>query len=70
VPAERLAILRAAFDKAMKDPALLAEAEKIQMDISWLGGEDSHRIASSIVNADPKVIARARAIIGAQAKKK
>ena len=70
VPAERLAILRAAFDKAMKDPALLAEAEKIQMDISWLGGEDSHRIASSIVNADPKVIARARAIIGAHAKKK
>lgn len=68
VPADRLAALRKAFDDAMKHPPLLEEAGKLQMDISWLGGEDCLKIARSIIEADPKVIARARDIIGAHAK--
>jgi len=68
VPADRLAALRTAFDESMKLPALLEEANKLQMDLSWLSGEDSHKIATSIVEADPKVIERAKAIIGAHAK--
>ncbi|HEY8580503.1 MAG TPA: hypothetical protein VIL72_11490, partial [Beijerinckiaceae bacterium] len=63
-PKDRLDALRAAFDSAMKDPDLLEEARKQQMDVSWLGGDDSHRVARSIIEADPKVIARAKAIIG------
>ena len=66
VPADRLAALRKAFDEAMKLPGLVEEAGKLKMDISWLGGEESHAVAKSIVEADPKVIARARAIIGAK----
>lgn len=68
VPADRLAALRKAFDDAMKLPALIEEAKKIQMDIAWLSGEESHKIATSVVEADPKVIARAKAIIGSHAK--
>ena len=34
VPAERVQALRRAFDATMKDPAFLAEAEKLQLEIS------------------------------------
>ena len=34
VPAERVQALRRAFDATMKDPAFLAEAEKLQIEIS------------------------------------
>ncbi len=68
VPSDRLAALRKAFDDVMKHQPLLEEAGKLQADISWLSGEDCLKIVRSIIEADPKVIARARDIIGAHAK--
>jgi tripartite-type tricarboxylate transporter receptor subunit TctC len=68
VPADRLAALRAAFDASMKLPALVDEANKMQLDLAWLSGVDSQKIAASIIEADPKVVARARDIIGSHAK--
>lgn len=68
VPAERLAALRKAFKDTLTRKDVLEEAEKIQMDVNLLDGEEAHRIASSIVNADPKVIERARKIIGGHAR--
>ena len=68
MPSDRLAALRKAFDDVMKHQPLLEEAGKLQADISWLSGEDCLKIVRSIIEADPKVIARARDIIGAHAK--
>jgi tripartite-type tricarboxylate transporter receptor subunit TctC len=68
VPADRLAALRAAFDAAMKLPALIEEANKMQLDLAWLSGADSQKIAASIIETDPKVVARARDIVGSHAK--
>ena len=68
VPADRLAALRDAFDASMKLPALIEEANKLQMDLAWLSGVESHKIAASIIETDPKVVARARDIVGPPAK--
>jgi tripartite-type tricarboxylate transporter receptor subunit TctC len=68
VPADRLAALRNAFDASMKLPALIEEANKLQMDLAWLSGQASSKIAASIIETDPKVIARARDIVGTHAK--
>lgn len=68
VPADRLAALREAFDASMKLPALLDEANKMQLDLEWLSGQESQKIAASIIETDPKVIARARDIVGTHAK--
>lgn len=68
VPSDRLEALRKAMADAMKLPALLDEANKLQLDLEWLSGEESHRIATSVIEADAKVIERAKAIIGAHAK--
>jgi tripartite-type tricarboxylate transporter receptor subunit TctC len=64
VPPERLEALRRAFDATMKDPQFLAEAEKAKMDIGAMTGEESQKIADSIVNTPPVVIARAKVVLG------
>ena len=66
VPAERLAALRAAFDAAIKDPALITEAEQAGQDISPTSGADAQEVANSIVNASPDVIAEAKTILGSK----
>ncbi len=63
-PPERIQSLRRAFDATVKDSEFLAEAAKTQMDISPLSGEESQKIAESIVNTRPEVIARARELLG------
>jgi hypothetical protein len=68
VPADRLAALRNAFDASMKLPALIDEANRQQTDLAWLGGSESQKIAASIIETDPKVVARARDIVGTHAK--
>jgi hypothetical protein len=57
VPAERVAILRVAFDAAMKDPQLLAEARKLMVDISPKSALDAAAIVDDI-NAMPAEIVR------------
>jgi len=63
VPPERVEALRRAFDATMKDAEFLAEAEKNQIDVSPLTGEETQKIADSIVNAPPRVIERVKALL-------
>jgi tripartite-type tricarboxylate transporter receptor subunit TctC len=63
VPAERVNALRRAFDATMKDPAFVAEAAKLNMDMSPSTGEDAQRYSDQIANTPERVLKRARAII-------
>jgi tripartite-type tricarboxylate transporter receptor subunit TctC len=69
-PPERVTALRKAFDAAMKDPGLLAEARKAKQDISVTTGIEVQKIANSIVNTEPEVVARAKTVIDDPAKGK
>jgi tripartite-type tricarboxylate transporter receptor subunit TctC len=62
-PRERVAALRRAFDAAMRDPELLAEAQASLMDITPEGGEEAQRIAASIVDTPAGIVARAKALL-------
>ena len=64
VPPERIEALRRAFDATVKDPQFLAEAEKAKMDIGPMTGEESQKIADSIVNTPSEVIDRAKVVLG------
>lgn len=66
VPADRLAALRQAFDKAMTDRDLLAEAKQADMDISPMRGEDAQKVAEMIVSTRPAVIAKAKDLISSK----
>jgi tripartite-type tricarboxylate transporter receptor subunit TctC len=60
LPAERLATLRSAFDATVKDPAFLAEAEKLGMEINPVNGADLQTLVSRIMNTQPALAERAR----------
>jgi tripartite-type tricarboxylate transporter receptor subunit TctC len=55
-PADRVAILRVAFDKAVKDPELLSEAKKLRMDITPMRGEQLQVMAKEVMVQPPEVI--------------
>jgi tripartite-type tricarboxylate transporter receptor subunit TctC len=64
VPEDRLAILRKAFQDTLKDPAFIAEAEKMQMEIEPISGEEVAQIVNEVVNTPQDVVAKARALMG------
>lgn len=55
VPPARVAALRKAFADTMKDPALLTDARKRQLDIDWLSGSDVEK-AIHAAYATPKAL--------------
>jgi tripartite-type tricarboxylate transporter receptor subunit TctC len=64
VPPERLQALRRAFDATMKDPQFLAEATKAKMDIAPMTGEESQKIADSIINTPSDILNYAHEVLG------
>jgi len=65
VPADRLAVLRSAFDMTMKDAQFLAETQKLDLPVEGpIAGPEAERIVASIYAASPSLIARAQAIVG------
>jgi hypothetical protein len=69
VPAERVVALRRAFDATMKDPAFLAEAAKLALEVSPMTGEAVQALVGEIVRTPPAVAARVRAALEAPAAK-
>jgi tripartite-type tricarboxylate transporter receptor subunit TctC len=60
VPAERVTAIRRAFDMAMKDPELLAEADKLKIEIDPLTGEQVAALIVEIYKTPPETVARVR----------
>ena len=63
VPADRLAILRAAFDATMKDPAYIEESHRVSMDVRPLRAEQAKAVADRILDMPQSVIEQAKAAI-------
>src|SRR5437016_9763099 len=61
VPADRLTALRRAFDATMKDPELLADAQRINVGISPLAGEDLQRLVADVSQLPPALLDKVRA---------
>ena len=56
VPADRVAILRKALADALKDPGLIADAEKGKIDMSFRPPEDLERITKALYATPPDLI--------------
>jgi tripartite-type tricarboxylate transporter receptor subunit TctC len=56
VPADRVAALRRAFDAALADPALLAEAEKQGLELSPLAGDKVQDVVTTMVRTRPELL--------------
>lgn len=60
VPAQRVAMLRAAFSSAMQDPELIAEAERVQLDLRPQTGEQVQAFIQRVYAAPREIADRAR----------
>ena len=63
VPADRLAALRHAFNSLMHDPEFLAETKRLKIDIDPSNGEQAEKIAQSMLDSPPDLLARAKVLI-------
>ena len=59
VPADRVRLLRRAFEATMKDPALLKEAKGMSFEIALQSGERISELVAGIAATSPEIIGRA-----------
>jgi tripartite-type tricarboxylate transporter receptor subunit TctC len=64
VPSERVKILRDAFMKAASDPAFVAEANKKQLEIEPIRGEDLEGLAKAVTTQPAEVVERLKELLG------
>jgi tripartite-type tricarboxylate transporter receptor subunit TctC len=64
IPADRLKLLRDAFEKISKDPAYLAGAEKRKLEIDFETGAALEASAKEVIAATPEVIERMKKLLG------
>jgi tripartite-type tricarboxylate transporter receptor subunit TctC len=62
VPAERVAIIRKAFNETMQDKEFLADMAKQQNPVNPMTGEEAETVVAKMMNAPPAVVAKAKAI--------
>ncbi|HWP56900.1 MAG TPA: tripartite tricarboxylate transporter substrate binding protein [Candidatus Acidoferrales bacterium] len=58
VSAEHVKILRAAYEQAVKDPELIAEAKKLRIEVNPSRGEELQAAAKEVMEQPPEVIAQ------------
>lgn len=64
LPDDRLEALRTAFAETLKDPALLADAEKMNVDIDYLSGSAARDLLQKFADYPPDVLLKAKAAMG------
>jgi tripartite-type tricarboxylate transporter receptor subunit TctC len=63
VPADRVALLRRAFEATMKDPGFLADADKQSLEVKPLAGAAIDKLLAQAYAAPKPVVARAAALV-------
>jgi tripartite-type tricarboxylate transporter receptor subunit TctC len=63
VPADRVKILRAAFDAMIKDPEFLAEIEKSGQEFQPASGDLLHKLIAGAATAPREIVERTEAIL-------
>jgi tripartite-type tricarboxylate transporter receptor subunit TctC len=59
VPADRVNLLRRAFEATMKDPALLKEADSMSFEIAVQSGERIAELVAAVASTPPDIVSRA-----------
>lgn len=64
IPADRFEALNRAFAETLKDPALLADAKKMKLDIDYLSGEEARKMLKKFADFPPAVLQKAKLALG------
>ena len=64
VAPDKIKLLREAFNKAVSDPALQAEAEKRRLDMDPASGEELDALAKEVMTTPPAIVEKVKVLIG------
>ena len=64
VPAERVRLLRRAFDATMRDPEFLAEFAPMGLDVEPMSGEALQKLVEGVAAIPPDLVAKVKAVYG------
>jgi hypothetical protein len=64
VPADRVKILRDAFDKTVAEGAFMAEAERRRLEVDPTQWDEMESLAKDVMATPPDVVARMRKLLG------
>ena len=65
-PKDRVQLLRRAFTATMSDPGFLADAERANLDIAPLTGEELEKTVLGVLKTSPALLAKLKKIIAPQ----
>jgi tripartite-type tricarboxylate transporter receptor subunit TctC len=63
IPADRVKILREAYNKALKDPALIEEVTKSRLDMEPSTGEEIEAVIKEVMDQPPEVVTLVKKIL-------
>jgi tripartite-type tricarboxylate transporter receptor subunit TctC len=66
VPADRVQALRRAFDATMKDPELMAEVKRADVEVTGEPGEELQELMTKLAATPPAIVERVRKTIGSE----
>jgi len=66
IPADRIAVLREAYDETMQDGEFLHEIDQSHSEFSPLSGDKVQKLVAATADVSPAVVARVRDILGAR----
>jgi tripartite-type tricarboxylate transporter receptor subunit TctC len=69
VPAERVAALRKAFVAAFNNKTLRAEADKMQLDVDPMSGDELQKLVADLYDTPPRLVERARQALTVKAQR-
>jgi tripartite-type tricarboxylate transporter receptor subunit TctC len=64
VPPDRVKILRDAYHRSLKDPALLEDLKKRRWEVDAISGEELAKLAKEVVSQPPEVVERMKELLG------
>ena len=62
-PKDRVQTVRQAFQATLRDPAFLAEADKAQLEIAPVTGEEIERTVANLFKLETAMVAKLRTIL-------
>ena len=63
VPKDRVALMQRAFAETLKDPELIAEAEKIKLDMSFRPPEGLEQLVAKLYATPPEIVEAAKKLV-------
>ena len=65
-PKDRVEILRKAFDETVKDPAFLADAAKLKLDVSPISAAETASVVEKFYETPSAVVQKVRGALGSK----